>query len=49
MHVGTTVETIDGYTMKVTSPRRKILDPWHEATTNELKSSHVNKQETCSA
>jgi hypothetical protein len=35
MHVGTTAEMIDGYTMKVTSPRRKILDLWHEATTNE--------------
>jgi hypothetical protein len=49
MHVGTTAATIDGYAMKVTSPRRKILDPWHEAQTNEQKSSHVSKQETCSA
>jgi hypothetical protein len=35
MHVGTSAEMIHGYTMKVTSPGRKILELWHEAETTD--------------
>jgi hypothetical protein len=49
MHVGTSAATIDGYTTKVTPPRKKILDRWHEAQPNGQKSSHVSKRETRSA
>jgi hypothetical protein len=49
MHVGTTAGRIDGYATKVTPPARKVLDPWHEATTNGEKGSHLYKLGTCGA